>query len=206
VEQARILERAGAADALDRSGDARAGSREDPAWLRRQAQYPVLLDLWRILFPQDELPRNQMNTWFKLHEPGHECELAADNIISAYAAHHTHSDKPINSPRKYMTDVIAKALDPEHGDKRRARHKSEGKPATYTPKPKAAPKAHEPTPAPAPESQPGQPTKEEVKAMYRAAGFDPRLCMIAPYSPAKALKDLERYKLTQPERAKLRDW
>jgi hypothetical protein len=205
VEQARIMERAGDADALDMSGDTRAGSRADPAWQRRQAQYPVLLDLWRILFPQDELPRNQMNTWFRLVEPGHECELVADNIISAFAAHQKHSDKPINSPRKYMTDAIAKALDPEHGDKRRARHESEGRPATYTPKPKAAPKAQGPTPAPQPESQPGQPTRKEVEELYRAAGFDPRRSIVWPFSPERALKDLERYKVLQPEWAKLVD-
>jgi hypothetical protein len=159
-----------------------------PHWQRRQAQYKVIWALWEELFPGDVLPKNQMNQWLCMFTPqGDECELVVDNILAAYENNQRFGKKPIEGPKKYITDCLRKATDPDHGDKRRVVGAQMRAAAiasgVHRPKAKAGAEPVQAKPAqavarPGPKAAPGKAqaqgamTLQDVARLYQEAGFD----------------------------------
>lgn len=98
-----------------------------PLHKRRQAQYAVIRDVWAVVAPGEDLPTNQINSWLCRYAPGDECSQVVDSLLSARLNHDRYSPgKPIKTPRKYFTDAMDKALDPDHGYKRGAQKLQRG--------------------------------------------------------------------------------
>ncbi|HEU5344087.1 MAG TPA: bifunctional DNA primase/polymerase [Ktedonobacterales bacterium] len=101
----QLLEQMRAADELPNDGVVQhPGSN---AQRRRRAQYAVLQESWKFLFPEDPLPLQQMSTWLNRAEQGIEGEMVLDMARAVYLAPR---DRAISAPRALVSKALLNAV------------------------------------------------------------------------------------------------